>query len=105
MLSAFLTVPLVLQLQPGWGFLGWLIVGLLAGAIAGRVVRGRGYGCFVDIIVGMIGAFIGGLLLGAVIPGVAGFWESLVVAVIGAVVFLSVLRLLTGRRIGPPPRG
>jgi uncharacterized membrane protein YeaQ/YmgE (transglycosylase-associated protein family) len=99
----FLTLQLALQLQPGWGFLGWLLVGLLAGAIAGRVVRGRGYGCLVDIIVGMIGAFIGGLLLGAVIPGVAGFWESLVVAVIGAIVFLSVLRLLTGRRIGPPP--
>lgn len=95
------TVLLALQLRPGWGLLGWLLVGLLAGAIAGRVVRGRGYGCLVDIIVGMIGAFVGGLLLGAVVPGVAGFWESLVVAVIGAIVFLSVLRLLTGRRIGP----
>lgn len=93
------TVILALQLRPGWGLLGWLLVGLLAGAIAGRVVRGRGYGCLVDIVVGMIGAFVGGLLLGAVVPGVAGFWESLLVAVIGAIVFLSVLHLLTGRRI------
>ncbi len=95
---------LAFELRPGWGFLGWILVGLIAGAIAGRIVRGRGYGCLVDIIVGIIGAFIGGALLGGFIPGPAGFWESLVVAVIGAIVFLSVLRLVTGRRIGPPPR-
>jgi uncharacterized membrane protein YeaQ/YmgE (transglycosylase-associated protein family) len=83
-------------LEPG-GIVGWLLVGLIAGALAGRVVRGRGYGCLVDIVVGIAGAFIGGALLGGFIHGAAGFWESLVVAFIGAVVLLGALRLLTGR--------
>jgi uncharacterized membrane protein YeaQ/YmgE (transglycosylase-associated protein family) len=87
---------MALQLNPGFGWLGWILIGLLAGALAGRVVRGRGFGCFVDIIVGVAGAFIGGILIGAFVPGVAGFWESLVVAFIGAVVLLGVLRLLSG---------
>jgi uncharacterized membrane protein YeaQ/YmgE (transglycosylase-associated protein family) len=88
---------LAFSLDPG-GVLSWLLVGLVAGAIAGRVVRGRGYGCLVDIVVGIAGAFIGGALLGGFIHGVAGFWESLVVAVIGAIVLLAALRLVTGGR-------
>lgn len=90
-------VFLALQLDPG-GVLSWLVVGFIAGALAGRVVRGRGFGCLVDIIVGVAGAFIGGILLGYFIQGVAGFWESLVVAFIGAVVLLGVLRLLSGSK-------
>ena len=88
---------LAFQLQPG-GILAWLFIGLVAGAVAGRVVRGRGYGCLVDILVGVAGAFIGGALLGGFIQGTAGFWESLVVALIGAIVLLAALNLLTGRR-------
>jgi uncharacterized membrane protein YeaQ/YmgE (transglycosylase-associated protein family) len=85
---------LTLQLDPG-GLLSWLVVGLIAGAVAGRVVRGRGFGCLVDIVVGVAGAFIGGFLLGYFVQGVAGFWESLVVAFIGAVVLLTVIRLVS----------
>jgi uncharacterized membrane protein YeaQ/YmgE (transglycosylase-associated protein family) len=88
---------LAFYLDPG-GVIGWLLVGLIAGALAGRVVRGRGYGCLVDIVVGIAGAFIGGALLGGFIHGVAGFFESLVVAFIGALVLLGALRLLTGGR-------
>jgi uncharacterized membrane protein YeaQ/YmgE (transglycosylase-associated protein family) len=88
---------LALQLNPG-GLLSWLVVGLIAGAVAGRVVRGRGFGCLVDIIVGVAGAFIGGILVGYFVQGVAGFWESLIVAFIGAVVLLGVLRLLSGSK-------
>jgi len=85
-------------LNPG-GWIAWLIVGLLAGAIAGRLVRGRGYGCLVDIIVGVIGAFIGGILVGFFVPGTAfGFIGSLIVATLGAVILLSILRLLSPRR-------
>jgi uncharacterized membrane protein YeaQ/YmgE (transglycosylase-associated protein family) len=89
-------VYLALDLNPGFGWLGWILVGLIAGALAGRVVRGRGFGCLVDIIVGVAGAFIGGIIVGAFVQGAAGFWESLVVAFIGAVVLLGVLRLLSG---------
>jgi uncharacterized membrane protein YeaQ/YmgE (transglycosylase-associated protein family) len=87
---------LAFELEPG-GIIGWIVIGLIAGAVAGRVVRGRGYGCLVDILVGVAGAFIGGALLGGFIHGVAGFWESLVVALIGAIVLLAALNLLTGR--------
>jgi uncharacterized membrane protein YeaQ/YmgE (transglycosylase-associated protein family) len=87
---------LALQLNPGFGWLGWIVIGLIAGALAGRVVRGRGFGCLVDIIVGIAGAFIGGFLVGYFVQGAAGFWESLVVAFVGAVVLLGVLRLLSG---------
>jgi uncharacterized membrane protein YeaQ/YmgE (transglycosylase-associated protein family) len=88
-------VPAAIYLEPG-GLLAWLIVGLVAGALAGRVVSGRGYGCVVDIVLGIAGAFIGGFLLGSFVPGVVGFWGSIVVAFIGACVLLAVIRLLSG---------
>jgi uncharacterized membrane protein YeaQ/YmgE (transglycosylase-associated protein family) len=79
--------------------LAWLVIGLIAGAVAGRLVRGRGYGCLVDIIVGVIGAFIGGLLVGLFVPDQAyGFIGSLVVATLGAVILLGFIRLLSSRR-------
>ncbi|HEY4028265.1 MAG TPA: GlsB/YeaQ/YmgE family stress response membrane protein [Candidatus Dormibacteraeota bacterium] len=85
-------------LNPG-GWFSWLIVGLLAGAIAGTLVRGRGYGCLVDIVVGVVGAFIGGIVVGIFLPGtVFGFLGSLVVAVVGAVLLLSFVRLLSPGR-------
>lgn len=85
-------------LNPG-GWLSWLIVGLIAGAIAGTLVRGRGYGCLVDIIVGILGAFIGGIIVGFFVPGTTfGFIGSLLVAILGAVLLLSFIRLLSPRR-------
>jgi uncharacterized membrane protein YeaQ/YmgE (transglycosylase-associated protein family) len=85
-------------LEPG-GWFAWVAVGLLAGAIAGTLVRGRGYGCLVDIVVGIIGAFVGGIVVGFFLPGTAvGFLGTLVVAVLGAVLLLSVLRLLSPGR-------
>ncbi len=82
-------------LNPG-GWFAWLIVGLLAGAIAGMLVRGRGYGCLVDIVVGIIGSFIGGIVVGIFLPGTAfGFVGSLVVAVLGAVLLLAVIRVVS----------
>ncbi len=90
---------LAVGLQPG-GVFAWLIVALLAGAIAGRLVRGRGYGCLVDIVVGILGAVIGGFLVGLVLPvsQAYGFIGSLLVAILGAVVLLGVLRLLSASR-------
>jgi uncharacterized membrane protein YeaQ/YmgE (transglycosylase-associated protein family) len=85
-------------LEPG-GWLAWLVVGLLAGAIAGTLVRGRGYGCLVDIVVGILGAFIGGIVVGFFLPGTAvGFVGTLIVAVLGSVLLLGVLRLLSPGR-------
>ena len=86
-------------LYPG-GIISWIVVGLIAGAVAGRVVRGRGYGCLVDIVVGVIGAFVGGLIVSIFTPRgtVYGFWGSLLVAILGALLLVGLLRLVAGRR-------
>jgi uncharacterized membrane protein YeaQ/YmgE (transglycosylase-associated protein family) len=86
--------------QMGW--LAWLIVGAIAGWLASMVMKTSGrQGLLMDIVVGIIGAFIGGFLFnqfGA--AGVTGFniW-SMFVAFVGAVVLLVVLRLVTGQRL------
>jgi uncharacterized membrane protein YeaQ/YmgE (transglycosylase-associated protein family) len=89
-----------MTLEPG-NWISWIIVGLIAGAIAARVVAGRGFGCIADIVVGVAGALIGGFLLSAIfhMTGTVGFWGSIVVAFIGASVLLSVLKLLSGGRL------
>ncbi len=89
-----------LNLDPG-SWLSWIVIGLVAGAIASRVVAGRGFGCLADIVVGVAGAIIGGFLLGALFgaSGTVGFWGSLIVAFIGAAVLLAALKLLSGGRL------
>src|SRR5438876_7871850 len=89
-----------LNLDPG-SWLAWIIVGLISGAVAARVVAGRGFGCIADIVVGVAGAIIGGFLLGAVfhMTGTVGFWGSIVVAFIGAAALLAALKLLSGGRL------
>ena len=77
------------------GIIAWLIIGAVAGWLAGKIVEGAGFGLIVDIIVGVVGAFIGGWLanmLGINIGG--GLIGSLIVAVVGAVILLFVLRLI-----------
>jgi uncharacterized membrane protein YeaQ/YmgE (transglycosylase-associated protein family) len=93
-------VPLQVNLQPG-SWLMWILVGLIAGAIAARVVAGRGFGCVADIVVGVAGAVIGGFLIGQIfgVSTTVGFWGSIVVAFIGAAILLAVLKLLSGGRL------
>lgn len=75
----------------------WLILGALAGWLASSVVRGRGYGCLGNTIVGLIGAVIGGYLASLLnISGIFHFWGSLLIAFLGACVFVFVLQLLKG---------
>jgi uncharacterized membrane protein YeaQ/YmgE (transglycosylase-associated protein family) len=81
-------------------WIGSLIIGLLAGAIAGRLVEGEGFGCLGNIIVGLIGSLIGGWLFSQLnLSAGAGFWGSLITATIGAVALLVGINLLTGRRL------
>jgi uncharacterized membrane protein YeaQ/YmgE (transglycosylase-associated protein family) len=84
-----------------------LLVGVVAGFLAGRVVRGGGFGLIGDLVVGIAGALIGWFLLGGLIQtyvlvplGLAAtsILGQIVVAAIGAVVLLAVLRLITGGR-------
>jgi uncharacterized membrane protein YeaQ/YmgE (transglycosylase-associated protein family) len=86
-----------MSLEPG-GILAWLIVGLVAGFLAGQVMKGGGYGLIGDIVMGIVGAFVGGLLFGFLMPGSsAGLLGSIIVAFIGACLFIALVRALPGR--------
>lgn len=89
-------VVAALHLNPGGWILGWILVGLIAGAVAGRISRGRGYGCLGDIVVGLIGAVVGGWIVRLFYSGnsSAGFIETTLVAILGALVLIFALRLL-----------
>lgn len=80
--------------------IGWLVLGLISGFIASKIVNKTGEGVVVDIILGIVGAVVGGFLFtqfGA--AGVTGFnIYSMIVAVVGAVVVLVVYHAVTGRR-------
>lgn len=84
------------------GILSWIIVGLIAGWLAGMVVKGSGFGVLGDIIVGIIGAVIGGLiatnLFGAqgAVNGIN--LTSILVAFLGAVLALFIVRAVSGNR-------
>ncbi len=77
------------------GFLVWIFVGLVAGWLAGKVMKGGGYGILVDIILGILGGLLGGWIF-----GVLGIWHgggligSIIVAFIGAVILVAITRLL-----------
>ena len=82
--------------------LAWIIVGGIAGWLASLLVQGTGMGIVGDIIVGIVGALIGGFVLSLLLPGTFGFTGfnlgSLIVAFIGAVILLFIVKLFTGRR-------
>jgi uncharacterized membrane protein YeaQ/YmgE (transglycosylase-associated protein family) len=79
----------------------WIVVGLVAGWIAGQLMKGSGYGLLGDLVLGLVGAIIGGWLFSAIAPSAepTGLLGSIVVATIGAVVVIFIVRLLGGRRI------
>lgn len=74
----------------------WLVVGLIAGALAGLVMRGGGYGIVGDIIVGLVGALVGGFVASLIGLGTSGFVGSIIIAFIGACVFIAILRAVSG---------
>ncbi len=78
------------------GIVWWLLVGLIAGALASVVMRGGGYGIVGDIIVGLIGALVGGFVASLLGLGSSGFIGSTIVAFIGACVFIAILRAVSG---------
>jgi len=78
------------------GLIGWIIIGLLAGWIAGTITRGRGFGCIVNVVLGLIGAVIGGWIFTKLGIAGGGFWASLAAATVGAVVLVAIARLFAG---------
>jgi len=84
------------------GILAWIVVGLIAGWLASQVMRGGGYGLIGDIILGAVGAVIGGFLAATLLKmpnAVNGInVPSILVAFIGAVILIGILRMLPRRR-------
>lgn len=85
----------------GHGIIAWIIIGVLAGWITGKLMKGSGFGFLMDMVVGLVGALIGGFLasfLGFGGVGQHGLIISIVIAVIGAVILTWLLRLISGNR-------
>ena len=81
-------------------FLSWIIVGLVAGWSAGKILKGHAYGPFMDIAMGICGAVVGGMLMRSVsIGGYGGTIITTLVAVIGAVLLTLLAGLVNGRRM------
>jgi uncharacterized membrane protein YeaQ/YmgE (transglycosylase-associated protein family) len=78
------------------GLIGWIIIGLIAGWLAGKIARGAGYGCITDIILGLVGSILGGWLFMKLGILGGGFLYSLAAATVGAVILVTVVHLFTG---------
>ncbi|MGA7155966.1 MAG: GlsB/YeaQ/YmgE family stress response membrane protein [Acidobacteriaceae bacterium] len=80
------------------GILWWIIVGLIAGWLTGKVMKGSGFGVIGDIIIGILGALAGGFIFSHLGFGPGGMIYSIIVAFIGAVILTWLFRLITGNR-------
>jgi uncharacterized membrane protein YeaQ/YmgE (transglycosylase-associated protein family) len=80
--------------------LGWIFFGLITGFVASKIIHQQGQGCILNIVLGVIGAFVGGFIFTQIGgQGITGFnLYSMFVAIIGAIVVLLIYHLLTGRR-------
>jgi uncharacterized membrane protein YeaQ/YmgE (transglycosylase-associated protein family) len=83
--------------------IGWIIVGAIAGALANTIMKSN-QPLIVDIITGLIGSFLGGLLMSILgisrpVNGISGVLASLVVATVGAIILIAILRAVRGQRV------
>jgi len=82
------------------GLIGWILFGLITGFVASRVVNRQGEGCILNVVLGIVGACVGGFIftrIGGM--GITGFnLYSMFVAIIGAIVVLVIYHAITGRR-------
>ncbi|GAB33078.1 GlsB/YeaQ/YmgE family stress response membrane protein [Gordonia otitidis] len=81
------------------GWIGYVIIGAIAGWIAGKIVKGSGSGILMNIVIGIVGALIGGFLLSFFVDTASGgWWFTLFTAVLGAVILLWIVGLVQSRR-------
>ncbi len=80
--------------------IGWVLLGLISGFIASRVVNSRGEGCLLNVALGLVGAMVGGFIFTSIGgTGVNGFnLYSMLVAIVGAIVVLFIYHAITGQR-------
>jgi len=76
------------------GLIYWIVVGLIAGWLAGKVMKGGGYGVLVDIILGILGAIVGGWVFGLLGFQAGGLIAPIIVAFVGAVILVWIVRKL-----------
>ena len=91
----FRTIDIVSVFQVS-SLIEWIVIGLIAGFLANVFVRGRSAGCIGNIVVGLLGSFIGGILVSALDLGNFHFCGSIFVSFIGAAILLMLLRLIVG---------
>ena len=77
----------------GTNLIWFLLIGLVAGWLAGKLMRGKGYGLIGDLVIGVVGAFLGGWLFGVLHIAAGGMIGLLVTAFVGAIVLIWLLRL------------
>lgn len=98
-----LAIPLqtdvrVYQVEMRYSLLGWLLIGLIAGWLAGKISRGQGFGCITDIVLGLVGAVLGGWIFTKLGILGGGFIFSLAAATVGAVIIVAIAHLFSGGR-------
>jgi uncharacterized membrane protein YeaQ/YmgE (transglycosylase-associated protein family) len=80
------------------GLISWIVIGLIAGWLAGKIARGAGFGCITDIILGLVGSVLGGWLFVKLGIFGGGFLYSLAAATVGAVILVAIAHLFSGGR-------
>jgi uncharacterized membrane protein YeaQ/YmgE (transglycosylase-associated protein family) len=87
------------QKEDGMHILWWIIVGLVAGWVTGKIMKGGGYGFWMDIILGIVGALVGGFIARTIgISPSGGLIYTILIAIVGSIIVVFVFRLVTGRR-------
>lgn len=81
----------------GIGWLSFLVIGLIAGWLAEKIM-GRSHGLITNLVVGVIGAYLGAFLFEAVGLATVGFWGALITATVGAIALLALVGLIRGRK-------
>ena len=85
----------------GHGIIAWIIIGVVAGWLTGKLMKGSGFGFLMDAVIGLIGAFVGGWLwtkLGGQSINEHGLIMSIIIATFGAVILTFLFRLVTGSK-------
>ena len=89
-------------MDAGHGIIAWIIIGIIAGWLTGKLMKGSGFGVIMDMVVGLIGALVGGFIathVGIAPPGQQGLIVSILIAVVGAVILTWLVRLVTAGRV------
>lgn len=102
MLAAILAIALdsqVVVVAYQQSLISWILIGLIAGWLAGKIARGRGYGCVTDIVLGLVGSLLGGWIFTRLgIAHANTFLFSLAAATVGAILLVAIVHLFAGNK-------